>query len=582
MNYSYSYMDTIKSRMSAEDVKFYSEIWAPVEVAVPDEDSGSMLTVMPDGELRCYGVWGKQSVFDHSAPRCYLSSVDGGLSWKRHMVKGRFDLGASTYVSYLNKYISVQNAGEEGSFLLVGNTPDDINPMRILISAESCGEIRMIFPMRSRNRVIIVGHEQRPELHPTAYFAVLYYADGDLRDWTRVPLPAVPFHVPQPPHKGVRWQQNNRENTIEEISGGRLMMISRTATDYHYISYSDDGGETWSEAVPSTFHSTGTMPALKRLSDGKLLFCWCNTRPLAELDSADGIWEDVFTNRDALHIAISNDDGKSWKGFRELALNPHRNAADFRSLGGPEVGRDKSVHQVEILEMPYNKLLISYGQHTVCRRLILVDRGWITEKTRREDFIHGLGALSTHTYVKSVLGCYRGTEQDPLSTVGHCAYNRVPSALLLPDPYREGREALQICRNEDPRLVSPIGGAVWNFPASDKGTVKLLFRVEGEGMRVSLLDHWVNPTDDEVRQIADFSGIVTTALQQSANKYTELSLQFDCESNTVAVYADGRFLSQTTMKGKHPNGLSYLHLQSAATSEDLRGTLVAGLEFIGE
>ncbi len=582
MNYTYSYIDMIKSRMSAEDVRFYGDIWAPVEVAVPDEDAKSSLVVMPDGEIRCYGVYKKENVFQRNARRCYLSSTDGGLSWKRHMVSGRFDLGASTYVPYLNKYVAVQNTGYEGSFLLMGDTPDDANPMRILISEHSCGDVRCIFPMRSRNRVIVVGHEERPELHPTALFAVLYYADGDLRDWTRVPLPPVPFYEPTAPQKGVRWQQNNRENTIEELSDGRLMMLSRTATDYHYICYSADGGETWTDAEPSVFHGTGTMPTLRRLSDGKLIFCWCNTRMMPELDTADGVWEDVFTNRDANHIALSEDEGQTWQGFREMALNPLRNASDFRSVGGPEVSRNKSVHGIEILEMPYNKLLIAYGQHTACRRLILLDRGWILEKSRREDLIHGLSSLSTQGYVKSVLGPYRGTETDPLSHVGHCAYNRVSAACLLPDPYREGRETMQICRNEDPRLVSPVGGAVWNFPSALRGTVKLLFRVEGEGMRVSLLDHWVNPTDEEVRHIADFSGIVTSTLQQSKNGYTELLLQFDCIANTVAVYSDGRFLSQTSMKNKHPNGLSYLHLQSAALSQDLRGTLVAGMEFIGE
>lgn len=39
---------------------------------------------------------------------------------------------------------------------------------------------------------------------------------------------------------------------------------------------------------------------------------------------ADGIWEDVFTNRDVNHAAISEDDGKSWIGMREMVLNPLR------------------------------------------------------------------------------------------------------------------------------------------------------------------------------------------------------------------------------------------------------------------
>ena len=233
---TYSYIDAIKNRMSEEDVQFYKDIRGPVEVAAPDSDAWTHLCVMPDGEIRCYGVYHKENVFQTNVRRCYLASTDGGLSWKRHMVNGRFTLGESTYVPYLNKYVAIRDMGAEGSFLLVGDTPDDENPMRILVCEGSIGEVRMIFPLRSRNRVIIVAHERRPELHPTAFFAVLYIADGDLRDWKRVPREAAPFYLPEEGHKGVRWQQNNRENTIEELSDGKLVMLSRTATDYHYVS----------------------------------------------------------------------------------------------------------------------------------------------------------------------------------------------------------------------------------------------------------------------------------------------------------------------------------------------------------
>ncbi len=578
---TYDYIERIKSRMSEEDLRFYADIFAPVEVAQPDDDAWRNLCVMPDGEIRCYGVYQKQSVFQKNAQRCYLASTDGGLSWKRHLVKGRFALGASTYVPYLNKYVAVKDLGAEGTFFLVGDSPDDENPMRIMVTEGSIGEVRMIFPLRSRNRVIIVAHETRPQLHPTAFFAVLYIADDDLRDWRRVSLEAVPFYKPAEGKTGVRWQQNNRENTIEELSDGRLMMISRTATDHHYICYSSDGGDTWTKAEPSVFYGTGTMPNLLRLSDGRILFCWCNTRLLPERADADGIWEDVFTNRDANHAAISEDDGQTWIGWREMALNPLRNSMDFRSVWGPEHGRDKSVHQVQALELPNNKVLVHYGQNHLSR-LIIFDLKWLYEKSRSEDFIHGLENVSSQGYVESVMGCYRGTPEEPLAYVGHCAYNRVNSAFMVPDPIRDGCEALQICRNDDPRLISGIGGAVWNFPASKKGCVRVKFCVMGEGIRVSLLDHWVNPCDEEIKQIADFTGVITSTVQKSKDAYTELRLEFDCDANTVEVFADTRFLAKTVMKGKHPAGLSYLHIQSAAQDSDLKGTLIAGMEFEGK
>jgi len=61
------------------------------------------------------------------------------------------------------------------------------------------------------------------------------------------------------------------------------------------------------------------------------------TRDLAEYPEIGSgerkdLWETVFTNRDALHAAISDDEGRTWKGFRELALNEIRNAADLREF----------------------------------------------------------------------------------------------------------------------------------------------------------------------------------------------------------------------------------------------------------
>lgn len=580
---SFTHVDKIKTRMSREDVRFYSDIWEPVEVATPDENPwNNHLCVMPDGEIRMYGVYRKESVFQRNPRRCYIASRDGGLSWKRHMVEGKYTLGKSTYVPYLDKYVDIRDMGFDGTFVLIGDSPDDENPMRIMLSESSCGELGTIFPMRSRNRVILVAHEKREELHPTAFFATLYYADDDLRTWTKVTLDAVPFYEPEDGKTGVRWQQNNRENTIEELSDGTLVMISRTALDYHYICFSKDGGETWTKPEPSVFHGTGTMPKLTRLSDGRLVFLWCNTRLLPELDTADGVWEDVFTNRDANHIAISDDDGRSWRGFREIALNPHRNAADFRSLGGPEGDRDKSVHQFEALELPYGKLMVVYGQHQACRRIVIMDLKWLYETERRENFIHGLCAISSQGYVKSVLGCYRGTADAPLSYVGHCAYNRVNSAMLLPDPVNEGREVLHICHTNDPRLLNNVGGAVWNFPSAKKGSVTVKVHIGGKGLRFSLLDHWVNPCDEEVKKVAACCATLGDSVQDDNSFYTRVRLDFDCDEGAVEIYVNERFLSKGKLRGAHPNGLSYLHLQTLAQETDLQGALVAELQFIGK
>lgn len=198
----------------------------------------------------------------------------------------------------------------------------------------------------------------------------MYYSDDDGRTWKISGKVQAPPHKKGGFHKGVRWNHGAVEPTIAELSDGRLWMIMRTAQDRHYQSFSKDGGETWSEPTPSPFFGTITMPTLRKLSDGRLLFFWCNTTPLPELATANGVWEDVFTNRDALHVTISEDDGKSWTGFRELLLNDERNSSNF---GSTRPGEDKSVHQVQAVETPPGKVLVSAGQHNLCRKLILME-----------------------------------------------------------------------------------------------------------------------------------------------------------------------------------------------------------------
>ena len=160
----------------------------------------------------------------------------------------------------------------------------------------------------------------------------------------------------------------------------------------------------------------------------------------------------------------------TWKGFRELALCGARNSADFRQLGNaPDQEHDKSVHQTQLLELDCGKVLLSLGQNVAVRRMIVFDPDWLLETERHDDFRNGFAGLSNHLYVRSMAGGNRGW-------AGHCAFNRVPGALLVRDPEstRETRrELLQLCRVRDLRLVSDRQGIVWNFPAAMPGSSSL-------------------------------------------------------------------------------------------------------------
>ncbi|MBR5527605.1 MAG: exo-alpha-sialidase [Clostridia bacterium] len=575
----FSYINKMEKTLSENDRKMLSDIYAPTVVATPDADPYYNLCITRDGAIRAYGHYMKKHVFDTDCRACYIESTDCGLSWKRYLVDDKNAMGASTYVPYLDKYVKLKNT-QDGTFALIGHSPDDAEPeMYKIADPGKFREFRLPYVLSLQNRIICIVHENRLDEHPTCFYnAVLSSVDG--KEWNITHLPAAPYAEKKWPHKGVRWQQNNRESTVTELSDGTLLLISRTSTDFHYTCTSTDGGLTWTHPEKSIFHSTGTMPVLKKLSDGRIMFFWCNTKLLPEVHDADGIWEDFFTNRDANHCAISEDDGKTWRGYREMVLNPIRCAADFRSNGGPECDRDKSVHQFEALQLPMNKILVVCGQHYSCRRIIIFDINWLYETSRHEDFIHGLANLSTQSYVKSISGGFPGqTPETALSYVGHCACNRVSGALLLPSPENDKHEVLHIASSADTRLLNPLCGAVWNFPVIKKGKLVLTAHLpeNGKGLRISLLDHWMNPCDNTVEYYADFSIHLRPDMHPENELFTDFVFEFDCERNTVTLTAGDYLRIEKTLSGAHPNGLCYLHMQSANES-DYVGAMVKAID----
>jgi len=575
----------IENLLSPYDRNVLQSIREPRIVGVPPDNAWFSVAAMPDGEIRIYGAEGKTR-HDDAGRRIYLASRDAGLSWKTFPASDE-ELGASVKCPWADYYIrpiwsaawmkpSLKNK-EKGTWIVTGKSPDATELKFYKLSETELAWHRTPLPIKSKKRWIVPGQEPLPEGPAGAHRVVLFLSDDDCVTWRKVTLKSAPPHTIVAPHEGVRWQNGSCEPTIVELDGGKLCLIARTSTDYHYQYFSDDGGETWTEPEPSPFHSTLTMPNFLRLSDGRILFFWCNTQPLPELRHEDqkpllaawelnGSSEDVFTNRDANHAAITLDGGKTWRGFREIALNGIRNDADFRSKGGNDDCLDKSVHQFEALELPFGKVLLLYGQHPLSRKIAIFDPDWLLENKREENFRTGIGALSTQVYLKSVSGNFRGFS-------GHCAWNRTNGAVLVPDPDGNFQEALLIASIKDARLFSEIQGAVWNFPAWLSGKVTVKVRVQGEGLRLSLADRWFNPIDTT---IADFS-ICSFILKKSdvpADKWTDVTLLW--EQNGRCVFKAGEtVLSETQAHFKPPFGACYLHLQSLPN--DNGGALVKKL-----
>ena len=530
------------------------------------------LCVTADGEIRHYG-WRAEK---DGRRRVYIASRNG-FDWTTHAAAAD-DVGPMAKSPYGGGWLYWRKKSDGKMQLVRSKTgPGDTRPETADYPWSQL-ELRQLLAMKSRRRWVAAFSDVTCA-NDDCYHATVALSDDDGLSWRRVDLKPVPnVERLAPGDRRPHWFNNGCEPTVAELKDGTLLLAVRTSGPHAAFYRSSDGGETWSPGTPDpAFWQANTMPYLFRLRDGRLLFVWNNTQMLPTRDAAEypeldeatlaGKWESVFTNRDALHAAISEDDGKTWRGFREIILNPIRNASDFRQLGNlPLEEFDKSVHQTQALELPDGKVLLALGQNVASRRLVVFDPQWLCETGREEDFRHGLANLSTHLYVKSLTGGWRGF-------AGHCAWNRAPGAMLVRDPdtgKRTSREVLQLCRIADPRLVSDRQGIVWNFPAARKGRFETECRIDGEGFRLALTDHWINPCDETNPRKSPVVLELTRDVL-GGGVWHKVSCMWDSETKRVTLEVDGKCLQACEMKSVPAFGLSYVHLQTLAEGTDSRG-----------
>ena len=574
--------DLILNRMTDADISELKRIYEPTVVATPFSDALTDLTLLENGEIRCYGYRALDDEPDGEKERVYIRSVDGGLSWKT-VVCSAEAMGPAVKSPWSDRWISFVRRSEVQHIGISEIGPDDENYKKVISPISNVGVFRQPFAIPQIKRWLIPV-QFNDETEGCGDRSALLISDDDGDSWRVVKVAQADKFIVKPPHLGPRWENSGIEPEIDLLDDGTLAMILRTSTDYMYICYSHDYGESWSNPEPSPLHMTLTTPAFLHLRDGRIMIFYNNTQPLPELEKESvwpplgkselkGIFEDVFTNRDSSSAVISEDGLKSFIGFRELYLNPLRNHCDFRSFGGNGCGRDKSVHQFQAMELPFNKVLVHIGQHEVVSRLVIFDVDWLYEKSHSEKFRCGMEGLSTQVYLKSVTGNYRGF-------TGHCAWNRTNGAVLVPDPSGDHTEALLIKNTDDDRLFNDVQGAVWNFPAAKQGAVTVMGKVLGQGLRVSLLDRWMNPVDLTVADYAAFTSVIT-ADDTADEGYTPIKIEFDTDKGTATLSA-GQKIAELQIGEAAPNGVCYLHLQTAAQKGDSKGSLIKSLNMQAE
>ena len=346
-----------------------------------------------------------------------------------------------------------------------------------------------------------------------------------------------------------------------ELSDGRIWMLMRTQTGYQHEAFSQDDGETWSQSRPSRFVSSNSPGALLRMRNGALVLVWNNCMS----PTNEG---EVLTSydRQVLSAAFSEDDGKTWYGYREIArINKRVRAVSYPFLT-PAKGGDSFV-------------CLTAGEK------IHVPIEWLQQKHVVERFELGLEHWVT-------LGC-EGVD-------------------LVPHPDRPNRRAMRIRK---PKADVP-SGASFNFPFAQRGRLTMRVKLQPEARRQNRQHCYFCLTDffslprlpafvpggepggwgtfpeggrfkfrigpDGSLSIAMTRGLFqdeyrpTTALL-TFDKWHVITLEWDCIAGNCRLLLDDEQVAVMNQLSRAP-GICYLRTWMSAQAPEFAGLLIDSLE----
>jgi hypothetical protein len=327
------------------------------------------------------------------------------------------------------------------------------------------------------------------------------------------------------------------EPIVLQLKDGHVWMLIRSPNGRFYDTFSKDGA-AWPHPQPTRILSSDSPGALMRLKDGRIVMVWnnCLRYPYAQ------------GGRHVIHAAISEDEGKTWRGYREVgraprAIEPHPHDGDYGvAYTQPVVTEDQKI--LFMTTLPDGK-----------DGIVRFDPEWLYETHRRTDFSAG---LKDWTYFGT-----KGVE-------------------AAANPEKPGAHALQL-RKPEPDWPA---AAVWNFPMGTRGRlrVRLLLKPGFAGVRLGLTDHFSVPFDVEDQIYNLFSlkigprGELAGGKKLEPGRWHNLDFDWDCASGECRVTADGSPAAALRMTREASGGVSYLRLVSTAEGTDKAGLLVESVD----
>lgn len=325
------------------------------------------------------------------------------------------------------------------------------------------------------------------------------------------------------------------EPVVVQLADGRVWMLIRTQMGRFWESWSPDGAR-WSSPRPTEITSSDSPAGLVRLGDGRIVLFWnCSLR-----------YPYAYGGRQVLHAAISDDNARTWSGYREVGRDPLRNELPSNE------GDYGTAYPMPALANRNSVLFVSgQGRGRVLR--MRMDPDWLTETRYSADFTRRAEEWSTF-----------GTRGVAIE-----AHPTKPQARVL------------TLRKTEPDWPA---AAVWNFPSTEAGQMRLRIMASGgsAGIRISLADHFSTPFDleDHLNDIFHVRLGPGGDCSLSPGKWHTVDLHWNVWRQTCRVLVDGRLSASLPVShfSRHP---CYLRLRSAADTIDRAGVRIASVDVQG-
>jgi hypothetical protein len=321
-----------------------------------------------------------------------------------------------------------------------------------------------------------------------------------------------------------------------ELKDGRIWLLLRTQLGRFFESFSQDGA-VWTKPRPTRILSSDSPPSLTRLKDGRIVMLWNNCQ---RFSYAQG-------GRHVLHAAISEDDGRTWHGYREVARNP------FIDEPPPPSGDHGVSYTLPALTKDGDIITpLSIGG-TGGMWQMRFNPEWLYETHQKSDFSAGAeGWISFGT---------KGVE-------------------IVPHPDKPDTRAL---RMRKPEADWP-SAVVWNFPNGKSGRLQIRLKLNPGfgGARISLTDHFSVAFDpeDEFYNLFNLNIRSDGKLQQikiTPEHSHILEFDWNVAKQECRVFVDGH-PAETLPMQRQSTGINYLRLYSTAEDIDTAGLLVESID----